>query len=298
MNDQQNIGIGIESFSPQEIARRVERAAVAKAQAGIVSTLALAVMAGAFVGLGGVLAGTVAVGSEIGTGPTRFLMGLGLAMGLFMVVITGAELFTGNNLMLMGLLSRRIGLRALGQNWALVYVGNLVGALIIVSLVYYGRWWAQGDFSFAAAAVESASAKLNLSFETAFLRGILANMLVCLAVWLAMAGRTVADKLQALALPIITFTAAGFEHSVANMYFVPLGLLVSTEPDAMAAAGLTSEQAARLTVPWAIHNIAAVSLGNIVGGGVMVGLAHWFIHLRGQPPTEKDQPSQPTKQAG
>ena len=247
VNDQQDVGVGIESFSPQEIARRVEQAVVAKAQTGIVSTLALAGDGRGLRSLGRACwPAPSPLVPEIGTGPTRFLMGLGLAMGLFMVVITGAELFTGNNLMLMGLLSRRIGLRQLGQNWVVVYVGNLVGALIIVSLVYYGRWWAQGDFSFAAEAVESASAKLDLSFETAFLRGILANMLVCLAVWLAMAGRTVADKLQGLALPIITFTAAGFEHSVANMYFVPLGLLVSTEPDAMAAVGLTSEQAARL----------------------------------------------------
>ena len=139
----------VEALSPEEIARQVEETGVAKARAGVVSTLALSVLAGAFIGLGGVLASTIAVGSELGAGPTRLLMGLGLTMGLFMVVITGSELFTGNNMMLMGLFTRRIGLRRLGRNWALVYVGNLAGALIVVLMVYYGQWWMQGDFAFA-----------------------------------------------------------------------------------------------------------------------------------------------------
>ena len=282
-------------MSPEEIARQVEQGGIAKARAGVVPTVALAVMAGVFIGLGGVLAGTTAVGSDLGIGPTRLLMGLGLTMALFMVVITGAELFTGNNLMLMGLFSRHISLRALGRNWALVYVGNLAGALIVVLLVYYGGWWTQENFSFAGPAVATADAKVNLSFETAFVRGILGNMLVCLAIWLAMAGRSVTDKLLGVVLPIVAFIAAGFEHSIANMYFVPLGLLISTEPEALAAAELTVDQLDRLNVPWVVHNLAAVSLGNIVGGGVMVGLAHWFIHLRGQA-AGGDQPSARTGQ--
>ena len=279
----------VEALSPEEIARQVEEVGVAKARAGTVSTLGLAVMAGAFIGLGGVLAGTIAVGSELGAGPTRLLMGLGLTMALFMVVITGSELFTGNNMMLMGLFTRRITLRALGRNWALVYVGNLAGALIVVLMVYYGQWWAQGDFSFAGPAVATANAKVNLSFGTAFVRGILANILVCMAIWLATAGRTTIEKLVGIILPVSTFIAAGFEHSVANMYFVPLGVLLSAEPEALTAAGLTADTAARLDIPWTVHNLAAASLGNIVGGGVLIGLAHWFIHLRGQPTRDDSQ---------
>ncbi len=141
----------------------------------------------------------------------------------------------------------------------------------------------QGDFSFAWSAVATADAKVNLSFETAFIRGILANILVCLAIWLAMPGHTVTDKLLGIVLPVTTFIADEFEHSIANMYFVPLGLLISTEPEALAAAGLTADQLDRLNAPWAVHNLVAVNLGNIIGGGVMVGLAHWFIHLRGRP---------------
>ena len=178
-----------------------------------------------------------------------------------------------------------------------VYVGNLAGALIVVLMVYYGRWWMQRDFSFAGSAVATADAKVNLSFETAFVRGVLANILVCLAIWLAMAGRTVTEKLLGIVLPVTTFVAAGFEHSIANMYFVPLGLLISTEPEALAAAGLTADQLDRLNGPWVVHNLAAISLGNTIGGGVMVGLAHWFIHLRGQP-AGGDQPSHRTGQDG
>ena len=160
---------------------------------------------------------------------------------------------------------------------------NLAGVLIVVLMVYYGRSWMQGDFSFAWSAVATADAKVNLSFETAFIRGILANILVCLAIWLAMPGHTVTDKLLGIVLPVTTFIADEFEHSIANMYFVPLGLLISTEPEALAAAGLTADQLDRLNAPWAVHNLVAVNLGNIIGGCVMVGLAHWFIHLRGRP---------------
>ncbi len=274
----------VEAFSPADIARRVEAAGVAKTRTGVAATLALGVMAGVFIALGSMLAGTISVGSELGVGPTKLLMGVGLAMGLFMVVITGAELFTGNNLMLMGLFTRRISALSLGRNWALAYAGNLIGSLIIVFLIYAGGWWTQSDFAFGGAAVATADAKVNLSFETAFVRGILANMLVCLAVWMAMAGRTAIDKLAGLLLPVCAFVAAGFEHSVANMYFIPIGvLLAAAEPETLAAAGLTASDAGRLTVPWAAHNLAAASLGNIVGGGVIVGLAHWFIHLRGRP---------------
>lgn len=282
MSDAERANPIVEAFSPSDIARRVEEAGVAKTRAGVAATLALGVMAGVFIALGAMLAGTISVGSELGAGPTKLLMGVGLAMGLFMVVITGAELFTGNNLMLMGLFTRRISILSLGRNWGLVYAGNLIGSLLIVALVYYGGWWAQGDYAFGGAAVATADAKVNLSFETAFVRGILANMLVCLAVWMAMAGRSAIDKLAGLFLPVCAFVAAGFEHSVANMYFVPVGvLLAAAEPQTLAAAGLAD--APRLDVAWASHNLAAASLGNIVGGGVIVGLAHWFIHLREKP---------------
>ena len=275
---------GTEAFSPEQIARQVEERGVAKAHAGVIPTLALAVLAGAFIALGGLLATTIGVGSELGAGPTRLLMGVGFSLGLILVVVAGAELFTGNNLIIMSLVSRHIGIRALLRNWGLVYVGNLVGAFSVVVMVYYARWWAQGDFEIGGAALAAADAKVELSFHVAFVRGILANALVCLAVWLAMGGRTVTDKVLGIVFPITAFVAAGFEHSIANMYFIPLGMLLSSEPEALAAAGTTAEQVSRLNFPWLVHNLVAVSLGNIVGGAGMVGLVYWFIYLKRRRP--------------
>ena len=265
--------------TPEEIAAQVVRAGFGKARAMLASTVVLAMMAGAFVALGGMLTSTIAAQSTLGAGPTRLIMGLGLTMGLFFVVVTGAELFTGNNLMVMSVLSRTILARQLARNWVLVYVGNLIGALVIVVLVFYSRWWEQGDLSFSVFSLASANDKVNLPFEIAFLRGIVANMLVCLGVWMATAGRTVTDKLLAVFLPVTAFVAGGFEHSVANMFFLPFGALVAADADALAAAGLTAADVSRLDLAGIVQNLVAVTLGNIVGG-VVVGLADWTVHLR------------------
>ena len=265
--------------TPEEIAAQVVRAGVGKVRAIMASTVVLAVMAGAFISLGAMLTSTIAAQSTLGAGPTRLIMGLGLTMGLFFVVVTGAELFTGNNLMVMSVLSRTILARELARNWVLVYVGNLVGALVIVLLVFYSRWWEQGDLSFSVFSATSANAKVNLPFEIAFLRGIVANMLVCLGVWMATAGRSVTDKLLAVSLPVTAFVAGGFEHSVANMFFLPFGALVAADPGALAAAGLTAADVSRLDAAGIAQNLVAVTLGNIIGG-VIVGLADWTVHLR------------------
>ncbi|MCY3805289.1 MAG: formate/nitrite transporter family protein [bacterium] len=265
--------------TPEEVAAQVVRAGVGKVRAIMASTVVLAVMAGAFISLGAMLTSTIAAQSTLGAGPTRLIMGLGLTMGLFFVVVTGAELFTGNNLMVMSVLSRTILARELARNWVLVYVGNLVGALVIVLLVFYSRWWEQGDLSFSVFSATSANAKVNLPFEIAFLRGIVANMLVCLGVWMATAGRSVTDKLLAVSLPVTAFVAGGFEHSVANMFFLPFGALVAADPGALAAAGLTAADVSRLDAAGIAQNLVAVTLGNIIGG-VIVGLADWTVHLR------------------
>ena len=165
------------------------------------------------------------------------------------MVVTGSELFTGNNLMVASFFSRRISGPELTRNWALAFVANLIGALVIVFLLYFSRWWAQGGYSFSVRTIQIANDKVNLSFGTAFVRGLLANMLVCLAVWMAVAGRSLVDKMIGIILPITAFVAAGFEHSIANMFFLPLGWLVSTDADALAAAGLTTDQIDRLNFP-------------------------------------------------
>jgi len=272
--------LGVDSYTPAEIAQLVEDKGVTKARASALNTLALAVLAGAFIALGAVVSTIVSTHAALGFGPTRILAGVGFSLGLILVVVAGAELFTGNNLIIMSWVSKRITLPQLLRNWGLVYFGNLIGALSIAALVFLARWSEQDGSRVGATAIAIANGKVQLSFEVALFRGILANALVCLAVWLAIGGRSLTDKVLAIVFPISAFVAAGFEHSIANMYFIPLGILLSDRPEALQAAGLAAADVPRLTVPWFMHNLAAATLGNVVGGAVMVGLVYWFIYLR------------------
>jgi formate transporter len=271
--------VGVDNFSPSEIAHLVETRGVAKATAPDITTGVLAVMAGAFIALGGVLSTVVLTGSELGFGPTRLMAGLGFSLGLILVVVAGAELFTGNNLVVMSWVSGHVGFSRLMRNWAIVYVGNLVGALSVVGMVYLGNWWQQGESAVGASALSIAATKASLPFWVVFLRGILANALVCLAVWLAAGGRTVIDKILAIVFPISAFVAAGFEHSVANMYFLPLGLLLSDKAEVVKAAALPEGGLARLDGGGVASNLVAATLGNIVGGAVLAGIVYWFVYL-------------------
>jgi formate/nitrite transporter len=270
---------GVDNFTPSEIAQLVETRGVAKANAPATTTFVLSVMAGAFIALGGVLSTIILTGSELGFGPTRFLAGIGFSLGLILVIVAGAELFTGNNLVVMSWVSGNVSLGSLMRNWGMVYVGNLVGALSIVAMLYLGRWWEQGENSVGATAVTIAAAKTALPFWVVFVRAILANALVCLAVWLASGGRSVIDKVFGILFPIAGFVAAGFEHSIANMYFIPIGLLLSEQSDPVKVAGLSTAQLADLNVGGALNNIVAATLGNIVGGAILVGIVYWFVYL-------------------
>ena len=265
--------------TPEELSREVANSGALKAQAETVETLMLAVAAGVFIGLGAMFASSIGAGSELGLGPTRLLMGMGFSVGLLFVVVLGAELFTGNNLMVTSLITHQVRFIGVARNWTLVYVGNFVGSIALVLLVFYSRWWEQGDMLFAAEAVSTANAKVNLGFVEAFLRGVLANILVCLAVWTAAAGRTVTDKMFGVLLPIAAFVTGGFEHSIANMYFTPVGVLISGEPGAIEAAGLVAGDVESLTWAGVFANLIPVTLGNIVGG-VLVGLPSRAVHLR------------------
>jgi formate/nitrite transporter len=274
---------GVDSFSPGEIARLVETKGVVKAEATTLVTLVLGIVAGAFIALGAVLSTVVATGSTLGEGPTRLLAGVAFSLGLILVVVAGAELFTGNNLVVMSWVSRHITFGRLLRNWALVYLGNAIGALSVVMLVYLADWWTLGGDSVGATALSIASAKAGLSFGVAFARGILANALVCLAVWLATAGRSLTDKVLAIVFPVSAFVAAGFEHSIANMYFIPIGLLLADQPAVVEAAALPPDRLAALDAGGLVTNIGAATLGNIVGGAVLVGLVYWFVYLRPKP---------------
>ena len=274
---------GVEAYTPAEIARLVETKGVAKAGGATFPTFVLGVLAGAFIAFGAVLSTIVGTGSEMGVGPTRWLAGFAFSLGLILVVVAGAELFTGNNLVVMSLVDGHITFGQLMRNWGLVFAGNFVGAVSIVAMVWLSRGWELAGGDVGVSALSIAATKTSLPFEVVLVRGILCNVLVCLAVWLAMAGRTVVDKVFAIIFPIAAFVAAGFEHSVANMYFIPQGLLLAEKPalvEGAREAGLTDDQLASLDWGGMATNLTAATVGNVIGGGILVGLTYWFVYLR------------------
>jgi len=265
-----------DAYPPPEIARKVERLGVAKAHADTLTLLVLSVLAGAFISLGALFFTVVVTESSLGFGPTRLLGGLSFSLGLILVVVAGAELFTGNNLIAMAWASRLIGGRELMRNWLIAYVGNVVGCLGTVLLVVCSDIAGLGNGAVGETALRIASAKAGLPLIEAFTRGILCNALVCLAVWLAIGARSVTDKILAILFPITAFVVIGFEHSIANWFFLPFGLAL----DAHGAVSMVG----------AVRNIVAVTVGNIVGGTLLVAGVYWLAYLRSER-MRKDQSS-------
>jgi len=272
--------ITLDAVPPSEMAERMENVGVKKAHLDVWSMFALAVLAGAFIGLGAEFCTLVITDSGLGFGLSKLLGGLVFSLGLILVVIAGAELFTGNNLIVMAWVGGKLALGQVMRNWIVVYFGNLVGSLLTVMLVYLTGQWTFADYHVGATALNIANAKVNLSFTEGLARGILCNALVCLAVWLCLSGRSVADKILAIVFPITAFVASGFEHSVANMYFIPMGLLLKGEPQVMAAAGKTARDLLNLNLQGFVGNLVSVTTGNIFGGGFMVAVVYWFIYRR------------------
>ena len=254
-----------DAYAPPQIAARVESAGVGKANLPLRQTVVLAVLAGAFIAFGAMFYTLVITDAAMGFGPRRLLGGIAFSLGLILVVVAGAELFTGNNLIVMAWADGRIGIWQLLRNWGLVYAGNLLGAIATAVLVYWSGVLDLGDGQVAATARNIASAKVHLPWVEAFVRGVLCNTLVCLAVWLCFAARTVTGKIVAIIFPVSAFVALGFEHSVANMYLIPAGYL--------AGAG-------DVTVANFLGNVVPVTLGNIFGGSVLVALVYWIIYPR------------------
>lgn len=259
-----------DALLPAEIAQRAEEVGVKKAALDAPRTLALAVLAGAFIGLGAAFSTTVTAGSTLDFGLQRLLGGATFSLGLMLVIGAGAELFTGNALIVMAAAGGRVGPGALLRNWALVYAGNFVGAAATAALVYWSGQHQMGAGAVGENALRIAAAKCRLGFAQAVALGMLCNVLVCLAVWLCLGARSLGDRLLALFFPVTAFVACGFEHSVANMYFVPLGLWIR------GGAGLEELTWGRFLA----GNLLPVTLGNILGGAVMVGLVYWFVYLR------------------
>ncbi len=274
----------IDAYAPAQMAVRVEKAGVTKGNLDFASVFALAMLAGAFIAFGAVLCTYVIHDSPLSAGLTSLLGGLVFCLGLILVIVAGAELFTGNNLLVMAYVSRKITLGQLLRNWAIVFTGNFVGSLFIVLLIFLSGQWTAGESAVGVKALMIASSKVDLTLWQALSRGVLCNILVCLAVWLCFSGRSVADKILAIIFPITAFVALGFEHSVANMYFIPAGLLVKQNPQVLAAAQAALGEApdlSKLTIHgFLLYNLLPVTIGNIIGGSVFVGAIYWFIYLR------------------
>ncbi|NOQ93938.1 MAG: formate transporter FocA [Methylophaga sp.] len=270
----------VDAYSPKEIAARVESVGVSKSTGEPLLVFALAILAGAFIAFGAVFYTIVTHDSTgVSAGLMRLIGGLAFCLGLVLVIVAGAELFTGNNLIVMAYVDGKVSLKQLLGNWTIVFIGNFVGALGILLLIYLSGHWQIGGGGVGAKVLAIANAKVNLTWMEAFTRGILCNILVCLAVWLCFAGRTVVDKVLAILFPITAFVAMGFEHSVANMYFISAGLVAKQQPELVQLVGsLNLEQ---LTVSsFLLNNLVPVTLGNIIGGSVFVGLFYWFIYLK------------------
>ncbi|WP_324650785.1 formate transporter FocA [Georgenia sp. H159] len=269
------------------MAKTAEDAAYAKATGRPLKSFLLGLTAGGYIALGFVFFTTSQVGAaDLPYGVAKVLGGVVFATGLVLVVLTGAELFTSSTLTLTARASGRITWGQLLRNWGVVYVANFLGALTIVALVYLGGTWRNADGGWGAVVLTTSLSKVSHGFLEAFVLGVLCNLMVCLAIWAAYSGRTTTDKIFAVTMPIALFVAAGFEHSVANMFMVPLGLLIKTTAgaDFWSGAGLVEGDYAGLTVEaFLADNLLPVTLGNIVGGGVMIGVLYWtiFHHVDG-----------------
>jgi len=269
---------GFDAFSPKEVAGRVKDFCVVKAQLPLLTLWMLGMLAGAFIGLGALYFTLVVSDASLGFATARVAGGVCFSLGLLLVVVAGAELFTGNNLLAMGWADGCVSLREVLRNWAVVCAANFVGAAGLALLVYLSGHWEMNGGAVGATYLKIAAAKAALPAWRAFFLGVLCNILVCMAVWMALAGRSVVDKFVAILFPISAFVAAGFEHSIANMYFFPLAILLKWHGLALPPGGDA------ITVAGMLGNLAPVIAGNIVGGSVLVALVYWVIYLRRQPP--------------
>ena len=271
----------LEDKAPKTIAETVaQTVGVAKATSPWFTVFILGILAGAYIGFGGLLSTAVTfdAAAKWGLGVTKILGGAAFSVGLMLVVIAGAELFTGNNLMISSVLSREITFGTMVKRWGVVYLANFIGSILVVLLFYYSGLWKTGDGAMGAAAIKVAYNKVALSFNEALWRGIGCNWLVCLAVWMALAARQTIGKIFAIFFPIMAFVAIGFEHSVANMYFIPTGILLMNVAGISGIQGVDPSVLGWINFLW--RNLLPVTIGNVIGGAVFVGMSYWGAYLR------------------
>jgi len=286
----------VDALLPAEMAVRAEKIGVSKAHMSLFTLFALGVLAGIFIALGAIFATSVTaptMGVDPATGAplakylpfgiTKLLGGFTFCLGLILVVVAGAELFTGNNLIVMAWANKRVSTASVLRNWGIVYVGNFVGAIMTVIVVLLSGQYTFGNGAIGLNALNIAQAKVGYGFIQAIFLGSLCNMLVCLAVWLVFSARTTTDKILSIIFPITAFVAAGFEHSIANMYFIPMGLAIKQLAGEVFWSNIGSSAADYAALTWGnflLHNLLPVTIGNIIGGAVGVGVVYYVIYLR------------------
>jgi formate/nitrite transporter len=274
----------VDAMLPPDTALACEAAGAAKAGRDALTLIVLGVLAGAFIALGAIFMTVVLTGSEaLPWGVARLLGGLVFSLGLILVIVGGAELFTGDSLMIVACASQRITWGGLARAWALVYAGNIIGAVGTAALAFLAGQYGFTGGAVGKTALAIAAAKAALPTVQLFFLSVLCNVLVCLAVWMSFGARTTADKVLVIVPPIAAFVAAGFEHSIANLYLLPYGLAIKAwaHPGLWGALGLGAEAAyPDLTIAGAVHNIVVATIGNLVGGSLLVGAVYWFIYLR------------------
>jgi len=276
-----------DDIMPASMAARAEQVGVKKASADPVTVLALGVLGGAFISFGAIFATTVSAGGgALPYGVLRLLSGLVFSVGLILVVVAGAELFTGNNLIVMAWASGKVKTRALALNWILVFAGNFVGAFLTAVLMFYTTQYEFGGGSVGLAALSAAYGKLHHGLVATVMLGVMCNALVCLAIWMSYSGRTTIDKIVSVIPPVAAFVAAGFEHCIANIYYIPVALLIKAGAPESFWNAIQKTPADYPDLTWGnflIANLVPVTTGNIIGGSIMVGAVYWFVYLRRQP---------------
>ncbi len=290
--------IRIDALMPAEMAKRAEYVGVRKAESPALTLFALAVLAGAFIAMGAIFATTIFTGgmtinaaadgaaafkTGLPYGVTRLLGGLVFCLGLILVVVGGAELFTGNSLIVMAWANGKVSTASLLRNWIIVYVGNFVGSLGSAAILFLSKQYLQGGSAVGATALSIANGKCSLEFVQAVASGVLCNALVCMAVWLTFSARSTVDKITAIIFPISAFVAAGFEHSIANMYFISVGLFIKDFAPASFWTAIGKQAVDFPALTWSnffLKNLLPVTLGNIIGGVLLVAVIYWMIYLR------------------
>jgi formate transporter len=282
MNSQK---INLDALMPLEMAAKASSIGVKKAKTGWKNVVMLALLAGFFISLGAIFYTTTitTTGIPLAFGINKLVGGLTFCLGLILVVIAGAELFTGNNLIVMSLASGQVTLIQLLKNWVLVYLGNFLGAIGAVLLIFISRQYLMAEGQVGLSALKIANAKCDLAFFQAIALGIICNSLVCLAVWLCFSARSTTDKIMSIIFPITAFVAIGSEHCIANMYFIPIGMMIKNFAPASywLQIGFTPADFPKITLEnFLVSNLLPVTIGNIIGGTLFVGLIYWFIYVR------------------